>query len=85
MDLLVKRLSDSEDRIPVMVSERLVAECETCNDFSRDGNLIVFNNFICHVVVLLPYFHFFLQTYNTCLTCWSIISMRKSPCLEPEI
>ena len=24
MDLLVKRLSDSEDRIPVMVSERLV-------------------------------------------------------------
>ena len=26
-----------------------------------------------------------LVSYDTCLTCWSIISMRKSPCLEPEI
>ena len=33
MDLLVKRLSDSEDRIPVMVSERLV-------DVTQDLSLI---------------------------------------------
>ena len=47
IDVMVKRLSDSEDRIPVMVSERLIDVTQDYEGESIKSNQIFLDGYIC--------------------------------------